>query len=132
MCAAGGTSKASSSHSEAGGGAVKTQVRRVDPGLRARDYGFIARPEAAAATAAASQGAKENEINTAKRLLKIGFAPVDLLYSESLTKRYQKVGRKIGHSNQQLIAAQERRPERGRGHVLSWVGLTALVNSPAI
>jgi hypothetical protein len=33
-----------------------------------------------AATAAARQG---NEINTAKRLLKIGFAPVDLLYSES-------------------------------------------------
>ena len=27
-----------------------------------------------------------NEINTARRLLKIGFAPVDLLYSESLTK----------------------------------------------
>jgi hypothetical protein len=33
--------------------------------------------------AAARQG---NEINTARRLLKIGFAPVDLLYSESLTK----------------------------------------------
>ena len=69
---------------------METQVRRVVPGLRARDYGFIARPAAAAATAAASQGAKENEINTAKRLLKIGFAPVDLLYSESLTKSYQK------------------------------------------
>ena len=27
-----------------------------------------------------------NEINTARRLLKIGFAPADLLYSESLTK----------------------------------------------
>jgi hypothetical protein len=25
--------------------------------------------------------------------------------------------------NQQLIAVQERRPEQGRGHVLSWVGL---------
>jgi hypothetical protein len=37
-------------------------------------------------------GAKENEINTARRLLKIGFAPADLLYSESLTKRYQKLG----------------------------------------
>ena len=32
------------------------------------------------------QRARGNEINTAKRLLKIGFAPVDLLYSESLTK----------------------------------------------
>jgi hypothetical protein len=29
---------------------------------------------------------QENEINTARRLLKIGFAPVDWLYSESLTK----------------------------------------------
>jgi hypothetical protein len=33
----------------------------------------------------------ENEINTAKRLLKIGFAPVDWLYSESLTKSTKKV-----------------------------------------
>jgi len=31
-----------------------------------------------------------NEINTARRLLKIGFAPVDLLYSESLTKSIKK------------------------------------------
>jgi hypothetical protein len=29
----------------------------------------------------------------------------------------------LGYSNQQLIAAQECRPEQGRGHVLSWVGL---------
>ena len=27
------------------------------------------------------------------------------------------------YSNQQLIAAQGRRPEQGRGHVSSWVGL---------
>ena len=42
-----------------------------------------------AVTAAAAR-ARGSEINTAKRLLKIGFAPVDLLYSESLTKSYQK------------------------------------------
>jgi len=30
---------------------------------------------------------------------------------------------KLGYSNQQLIAAQKRRPEQGRGRVLSWVGL---------
>jgi len=29
----------------------------------------------------------------------------------------------LGYSNQQLIAAQERRPKRGRGHVISRVGL---------
>ena len=40
--------------------------------------------KSAAATAAAAR-ARENEINTAKRE-KIGFAPADLLYSESLTK----------------------------------------------
>ena len=33
-----------------------------------------------------AQRARGNEINTAKRLLKIGFAPADWLYSESLTK----------------------------------------------
>ena len=32
------------------------------------------------------RGMAIHEINTAKRLLKIGFAPVDWLYSESLTK----------------------------------------------
>jgi hypothetical protein len=31
-----------------------------------------------------------NEINTARRLLEIGFAPADLLYSESLTKSTKK------------------------------------------
>jgi hypothetical protein len=31
-----------------------------------------------------------NEINTARRLLKIVFAPVDWLYSESLTQKYSK------------------------------------------
>ena len=36
------------------------------------------------------QRARGNEINTAKRLLKIGFAPVDWLYSESLTKSTKK------------------------------------------
>jgi hypothetical protein len=40
--------------------------------------------KSAAATAAAAR-ARENEINTAKRD-KIVFVPVDLLYSESLTK----------------------------------------------
>jgi hypothetical protein len=33
-----------------------------------------------------------NEIITARRLLKIGFAPVDLLYSESLTKSTKRGG----------------------------------------
>jgi hypothetical protein len=33
-----------------------------------------------------------NEINTARRLLKIGFAPADLLYSESLTKSTTSTG----------------------------------------
>ena len=42
-----------------------------------------------AATAAAAR-ARGNEINTAKRD-KIDFASVDLLYSESLTKSYQKL-----------------------------------------
>ena len=37
---------------------------------------------------AARQG---NEINSARRLLKIGFAPVDWLYSESLTKSAKKM-----------------------------------------
>jgi len=43
-----------------------------------------------------------------------------------LTLKYlnPKFRPKLGHSNQQLIAAQERRPERGGGHVLSWVGLS--------
>jgi hypothetical protein len=36
------------------------------------------------------QRAPENEINTARRLLKIGFAPVDWLYSESLNKSYKQ------------------------------------------
>ena len=30
---------------------------------------------------------------------------------------------KLEYSNQQLIAAQERRPEQGKGHVSSWAGL---------
>jgi hypothetical protein len=42
--------------------------------------------KSAATAAAAAARARGNEINTARRLLKIGFAPVDLLYSESLTK----------------------------------------------
>jgi hypothetical protein len=45
--------------------------------------------KSAAATAAAAR-ARGNEINTAIRD-KIDFASVDLLYSESLTKSYQKV-----------------------------------------
>ena len=48
-------------------------------GLKARDW-----------VPPAHQRAAANEINNARRLLKIGFAPVDLLYSESLTKSYQK------------------------------------------
>ena len=48
--------------------------------------------------------AKENEINTAKRLLKIGFAPVDLLYSESLTKSYQKLLRAPGPPKRPVLA----------------------------
>ena len=75
---------------------VETHVKRVVPGLMARDYGFVWRVQ---------QG---NEINTARRLLKIGFAPVDLLYSESLTKSYQKlpkvcVGPNNGHGSKQSM-----------------------------
>ena len=33
------------------------------------------------------------------------------------------LGRKLDHSNRQLIAAQERRPEPARRQILSWVGL---------
>jgi hypothetical protein len=49
-------------------------TKRVGPGLTARGMRFQA----------------ENEINTARRLLKLGFAPVDWLYSESLTKNTKK------------------------------------------
>ena len=51
--------------------------------------------KSAAATAAAAR-ARGNEINSARRLLKIGFAPADLLYSESLTQKYSKVGTNFG------------------------------------
>ena len=57
-----GTTADGSSHSEAGGGAVEAQVKRAVPGLMARDYGFIARPAAAAATAAARFSSKNQQL----------------------------------------------------------------------
>jgi hypothetical protein len=41
----------------------------------------------------------------------------------TLENPYPKSRPEICHYNQQLTAAQERRPERGRGHIVSWIGL---------
>jgi hypothetical protein len=64
------------------------------PKIKGAEWGGDAQQQqqqqkSAAATAAAAR-ARGNEINAAKRD-KIGFAPVDLLYSESLTKSTKKV-----------------------------------------
>jgi predicted P-loop ATPase len=49
-----------------------------------------ARNQALLGLTARNWAPQENEINTARRLLKIGFAPADWLYSESLTKSTKK------------------------------------------
>jgi recombinational DNA repair ATPase RecF len=43
---------------------------------------------------------QENEINTARRLLKIGFAPVDWLKAESLTKSTKKRRKRDKYSHE--------------------------------
>ena len=94
-----GTTADGSSHSEAGGGFFSNanggSVTFPNPGLAADQgssliyYFFL--EQTSAQQQQQQQQQQQNEINTARRLLKIGFAPVDWLYSESLTKSTKSI-----------------------------------------